>query len=67
MNESTLEVRYALFTVVRSDPFTEEKQFIVDFDEEINDDEVEELIRLFAGSNHKYDYAIVEKQYRRIE
>ncbi|MGV4321147.1 hypothetical protein [Bacillus mojavensis] len=67
MSKSTLEVKYVLYTVACDDPYNAnpKREYIVDFDEPIHDEEIEELITSFVGSDHKYSYALVEKQYHR--
>lgn len=58
-----MEIKYALYAVIESDSF--ERDLIGYYDEEIDSNELEEVIRSAMGSNYYYDYAYFEKQYHR--
>ncbi|MGX1195839.1 hypothetical protein [Metabacillus sp. SLBN-84] len=63
-----MRVKYALFAVTASgDPGVTERELIADFDEEVHDHEVEEIVKALAPSDLEYDYVIVEKQFHREE
>lgn len=62
-----MKVRYVLFAVTEVGGLNNRRmEFIEEFDDEIQDDEVEELIRRFRP-DVEYDYVVIEKQYYKEE
>jgi len=60
-----MRTEYALYAITNTDPNNQEREFVTEFCEVIEDNEVEELVETFVPSEIKRRayYYVIEKQY----